>query len=98
MRTKSRSAFERHITCINGLPTTSTSTCHVNCAVATANTTTPAVAPNRLVGLVVKASDSRTEDLVFESRLRRDFSGSSHISKLKAGTPLANSYPPRRLG
>ena len=29
----------------------------------------------RLVGLVVKASASRAEDLGFESRLRRDFSG-----------------------
>ena len=30
---------------------------------------------NRLVGLVVKASASRAEDPVFESRLHRDFSG-----------------------
>ena len=30
--------------------------------------------PNRLVGLVVKASASRAEDPGFESRLRRDFS------------------------
>ena len=30
---------------------------------------------NLLVGLVVKASASRTEDPGFESRLRRDFSG-----------------------
>ena len=30
---------------------------------------------NRLFGLVVKASASRTEDPGFESRLRRDFSG-----------------------
>ena len=29
--------------------------------------------PHRLVGLVVKASDSRVEDPGFESRLRRDF-------------------------
>ena len=32
---------------------------------------------NRLVGLVVKASASRVEDQEFQSRLRRDFSGSS---------------------
>ena len=30
---------------------------------------------DRLVGLVVKASESRAEDPGFESRLRRDFSG-----------------------
>ena len=38
---------------------------------------------HRLVGLVVKASASGAEDPGFESRLRRDFSGSSH------GTPVA---------
>ena len=43
----------------------------------------------RLVGLVVKASASRAEDLGFKSRLRRDFSGSSHTSDLKIGTPVA---------
>ena len=31
--------------------------------------------PDRLVGLVVKASAPRVEDPGFESRLRRDFSG-----------------------
>ena len=44
---------------------------------------------HRLVGLVVKASASRVEDPGFESRLRRDFSGSSHTSDLKIGTPVA---------
>ena len=44
---------------------------------------------NSLVGLVVKASTSRAEDPVFESHLRRDFSGSSHTSDLKIGTPVA---------
>ena len=44
---------------------------------------------NRLIGLVVKASASRAEDLGFESRLRRDFSRSSHPSDLKIGTPVA---------
>ena len=37
----------------------------------------------RLVGLVVKASASRATDLGFESRLRWDFSGSSHTSDLE---------------
>ena len=36
-----------------------------------------------------KASASRAEDPGFESRLRRDFSGSSHTSDLKIGTPVA---------
>ena len=45
--------------------------------------------PNRLGGLVVKASASRAEDPGFESRLRRDFSGSSHTSDLNIGTPVA---------
>ena len=44
---------------------------------------------DRLAGLVVKASASRAEDLRSESRLRRDFSGSSHTSDLKIGTPVA---------
>ena len=39
--------------------------------------------------LVVKASASRAEDPRFESRLRRDFSGSSHTSDFKIGTPVA---------
>ena len=38
---------------------------------------------------MVKASTSRAEDPGFESRLRRDFSGLSHISDLKIGTPVA---------
>ena len=40
----------------------------------------------RLVGL---ASTSRADDPGFESRLRRDFSVSSHTSNLKIGTPVA---------
>ena len=47
------------------------------------------VTNDRLFGLVVKASASRSEDPGFESRLRRDFSGSSHISDLNIGTPAA---------
>ena len=43
----------------------------------------------RLAGLVVKASASGAEDPGFESRLRRDFSGSSHTSDFKIGTPVA---------
>ena len=43
-----------------------------------------------LVGLVVKASASRTEDPGFEFRLRQDFSGvESYYSDLKIGTPVA---------
>ena len=44
---------------------------------------------NRLAGLVDKASASGAEDPAFESRLRRDFSRSSHTSDLKIGTPVA---------
>ena len=44
---------------------------------------------NLLVGLVVKASASGTEDPRFESGFRRDLSGSSHTSDLKIGTPIA---------
>ena len=43
---------------------------------------------DRLVGLVVKESASGAEDPGFESRLRRDFSGSSHINDLIIGTPV----------
>ena len=42
---------------------------------------------NRLIGLVGVFA-SRPEDPGFESRLRRDFSGSSHTSDLKIGTPV----------
>ena len=44
---------------------------------------------HRLAGLVVKASASGAEDPGFESRLRRDYSGLSHTSDLKIGTPVA---------
>ena len=44
---------------------------------------------DHLVGLVVKVSASGVEDLGFESHLRWDFSGSSHTSDLKIGTPVA---------
>ena len=39
--------------------------------------------------LVVKASASEAEDPGFDSRLRRDFPGSSHTSDLRTGTPVA---------
>ena len=45
--------------------------------------------PYQLGGLVVKASASRVDDPGFEFRLRWDFSGSSHTSDLKIGTPVA---------
>ena len=44
---------------------------------------------DRLAGLVVKVPASRAEDPGFESRLRRDFSWSSHTSDFKIGTPVA---------
>ena len=44
---------------------------------------------NRLTGLVVRASASKAEDPGFESCLCRNFSGSSHISDLKIGSPVA---------
>ena len=44
---------------------------------------------NRLAGQVVKASAPKAEGPEFESRLRRDFSGSSYTSDLKIGTTVA---------
>ena len=44
---------------------------------------------HRLGGLVVKASTWRAEDPGFKSHLRWDFSGLSHSSDLKIGTPVA---------
>ena len=44
---------------------------------------------DRLVGLVVKAFASGAEDPGFESRLRQDFSESSHTSDFKICTPVA---------
>ena len=38
---------------------------------------------------MVKASASGAEDPGFEFCLQRDFSGSSHTSDLKTGTPVA---------
>ena len=42
------------------------------------------------LGAASLVSASRAEDTGFESRLRRDFSGLSHTSDLKIGTPVAN--------
>ena len=45
--------------------------------------------PDRLVGLVVKASASRAGDPGFDIRLHLgDFLGSSHTSDLKIDTPV----------
>ena len=44
---------------------------------------------DRLVGQVVKSSAPKAEGPELESGLRRDFSGSSHTSDLKIGTPVA---------
>ena len=44
---------------------------------------------HRLIGLVVEASASGAEGPEFKSPLRRDFSGSSHTSDLKIGTPVS---------
>ena len=44
---------------------------------------------HRPIGVVVKASAPRAEDPGFDFRLPRDFSGSSHTSDLKIGTPVA---------
>ena len=49
----------------------------------------PSPPNNRLFGLVVKASDSRAEDPVFESRWRRHFSGSIYTNDFKIGPPVA---------
>ena len=43
----------------------------------------------RLAGLVLKVPASGAEDPGFKSRLRRDFSESSHTSDFKIGTPVA---------
>ena len=50
---------------------------------------------DRFVGLVVKAPASRAEDPEFESRLRRDFSGSSHTSDLKMALQRLPCQAPR---
>ena len=44
---------------------------------------------HRLLGLVVETSALRAANPVFDSRLRWDFSGSSHTCDLKSGTPVA---------
>ena len=49
------------------------------------NSSSSSAVPDRLFGLVVKASASRAEDPGLESR----FTGSSHVNDLKIGTPVA---------
>ena len=49
---------------------------------------------HRLVGLMVKASASGTEDPGFEFRLRRDFSRSSHNSDLKLALQCLHCQAP----
>ena len=44
---------------------------------------------NSLAGLVVKGAASGAEEPGFESRLRRNFSGSSHTRNFKTDTPVA---------
>ena len=54
---------------------------------------------HRLVGLVVRASASRAEDLGFKSRLRRDFSGvKSYQLLIIIGTPVATLQAPCVIG
>ena len=53
---------------------------------------------DRLVGLVVKASASRAEDPGFESRLRRDFFGSSHTSDFKLSLYWLPCQAPGEIG
>ena len=60
-----------------------------------ANVSLPSL--NRLAGPVVKASDWREEGPRFDTRLRRDFSGSSQTSDFKIDTPEA-SLPGSALG
>ena len=43
----------------------------------------------RIIGQMVKASASRTAHPGFDSRLRRDLSGSSYASGLEIGAPVA---------
>ena len=66
-----------------------------HCDLSTDCIVTLAVQPprqDRLAGQVVKTSAPKAEGSEFESRLRRDFSGSSHTSDLRIGTP-AGSLP-----
>ena len=53
------------------------------------------VLEDRFVGVVVRASASRTGDLGFESRLRRDFSGVESYHWFK--NSHSSCYPARRL-
>ena len=54
-----------------------------------ADVTTPSILQDRLVGLVVKASASGEQDPGSNPACAEIFPGSSHISDLKIGTPVA---------
>ena len=56
------------------------------------------VTNNRLAGLVVKASASGAEDPGVESRLRRDFFGSSHTSDIKLALQWLPCQAPGIIG
>ena len=51
-----------------------------------------------LFGLAVKACSLGAEDPGFESYLQQDFSGSSHTSDLKIGSPVASLPAPGIIG
>ena len=53
---------------------------------------------DRLVGQVVKVPARKAEGPEFESRLRRDFSGSSHTSDLKLALQWLPCQTPRVIG
>ena len=59
------------------------------CKAGSTQALTGVATEDRLAGLVVKASASGAKDPGFQSRLRRDFSGSSHTTDLNTGTPVA---------
>ena len=62
---------------------------HFVCSVAMSKQQSNLPALDSLLGPVVKASASRAANPGFDSLLRRDFSGPSHASDLKIGTPVA---------
>ena len=74
---------------------TNTTHNHLSVLVGFFSQSIPVLHTHHLIGLVVKASALGAEDPVFESRLRQDFSGSSHTSDLKICH--SSSYPARCL-
>ena len=57
-----------------------------------------ALSEDHLVGLVVKASSLGAEDPGFESRLQRDFSGSSYTSDLELALQWLPCQAPGIIG